>query len=179
MKTVELYARVRWAVLVEEMSRRAEAREFGLARKTVGKMLEYSAPPGYQRQKPVKRPKLSSTDHTAKESSAGYQLADRLAQAELGWIERLGKHLLRVRKMAEPAIRDWFEHDRLISGPRQFIEADHIRRVARRPCLRGIRRPREHRPPRRTPAGVPRPQLTTALRMLSSGPFCVRCLGAC
>jgi transposase len=52
---VELYAKVRRAVLVEGMSRRAAAREFGLARKTVSKMLEYSAPPGYQRQKPVLR----------------------------------------------------------------------------------------------------------------------------
>jgi len=55
---VELYARVRRAVLVEGMSRRAAAQEFGLARKTVGKMLEYSLPPGYQRRKPIKRPKL-------------------------------------------------------------------------------------------------------------------------
>ena len=55
---MELYARVRRAVLVDGMSRRAAAREFGLARKTVSKMLEYSAPPGYQRQKPVRRPKL-------------------------------------------------------------------------------------------------------------------------
>ena len=44
---MEIYARVRRAVLVEGVSRRAAAREFGLARKTVGKMLEYSAPPGY------------------------------------------------------------------------------------------------------------------------------------
>ena len=58
MKTVELYARVRRAVLVEGRSQRVVAREFGLARKTVRKMLEYSAPPGYQRQKPVRRPKL-------------------------------------------------------------------------------------------------------------------------
>jgi transposase len=58
MKTVELYARVRRAVLVDGMSRRAAAREFGLARKTVRKMLEYSLPPGYQRQRPVRRPKL-------------------------------------------------------------------------------------------------------------------------
>jgi hypothetical protein len=58
MKTVEIYARVRRAVLVEGTSRRAAAREFGLARKTVSKMLEYSLPPGYQRKKPVRRPKL-------------------------------------------------------------------------------------------------------------------------
>ena len=55
---MELYARVRRAVLVEGKSRRAVAREFGLARKTIGKMLEYSLPPGYRRQKPVRRPKL-------------------------------------------------------------------------------------------------------------------------
>jgi len=58
MYTVELYARVRRAVLVEGRSQRMVGREFGLARKTVRKMLEYSAPPGYQRQKPVRRPKL-------------------------------------------------------------------------------------------------------------------------
>jgi transposase len=58
MYTVELYARVRRAVLVEGRSRRAVAREFGLARKTVEKMLEYSLPPGYRRRKPVRRPKL-------------------------------------------------------------------------------------------------------------------------
>jgi transposase len=34
------------------------AREFGLARKTVNKMLCYSVPPGYQRTKPIHRPKL-------------------------------------------------------------------------------------------------------------------------
>jgi transposase len=34
------------------------AREFGLARKTIGKMLAYSLPPGYRRLKPILRPKL-------------------------------------------------------------------------------------------------------------------------
>src|SRR5271156_2758335 len=58
MYTVELYARVRRAVHVEGRSQREVAREVGLARKTVRKMLEYPAPPGYQRQKPVRRPKL-------------------------------------------------------------------------------------------------------------------------
>jgi len=55
---VELYARVQRAVLVDGQSQRTVARESGLARKTVRKMLEYSAPPGYQRLKPVRRPKL-------------------------------------------------------------------------------------------------------------------------
>jgi transposase len=34
------------------------AREFGLSRETVRKMLAYAVPPGYQRQQPIKRPKL-------------------------------------------------------------------------------------------------------------------------
>jgi transposase len=55
---VELYGRVRRAVLVEGRSQRAVAREFGLSRESVGKMLRYSVPPGYQRQQAVKRPKL-------------------------------------------------------------------------------------------------------------------------
>jgi len=55
---VELYARVRRAVQVDGRSQREVAREFGLARKTVRKMLAYPAPPGYQRLKPVRRPML-------------------------------------------------------------------------------------------------------------------------
>ena len=55
---VEVYARVRRAVQVEGMSMRQAAREFGLSRKTIRKMLAYSVPPGYARKKPVLRPKL-------------------------------------------------------------------------------------------------------------------------
>ena len=56
MYKVELYGRVRRAVLVEGRSQRAVAREFGLSRESVGKMLRYSVSPGYQRQQAVKRP---------------------------------------------------------------------------------------------------------------------------
>jgi len=55
---VEIYGRVRRAVLVEGRSQREVAREFGLSRTTVQKMLRYAVPPGYQRQQPIKRPKL-------------------------------------------------------------------------------------------------------------------------
>ena len=55
---VEVYARVRRAVQVDGMSIRQAAREFGLARKTIRKMMQFSLPPGYARKKPVLRPKL-------------------------------------------------------------------------------------------------------------------------
>lgn len=57
---MELYARVRRAVVVDKMSEREAAKEFGLARETVRKMLRYSVPPGYRRQQPVRRPKLDA-----------------------------------------------------------------------------------------------------------------------
>jgi transposase len=55
---VEVYARIRRAVQVDGMSIRQAAREFGLARKTIRKMLQFSLPPGYERKTPVARPKL-------------------------------------------------------------------------------------------------------------------------
>ena len=58
MYRVEMYARVRPACMVEGMGIREAAREFGLHRDTVRKMLRYSVPSGYRRSKPVRRPKL-------------------------------------------------------------------------------------------------------------------------
>jgi len=58
MKRVELYGRVRHAVIIQGMSRREAARAFGIDRRTVDKMLVFSVPPGYRRSKPVRRPKL-------------------------------------------------------------------------------------------------------------------------
>ncbi len=55
---MELYGRVRRAGRVEGQRQRAAAREFGLSRETVRKVLQYAVPPGYQRQQPIKRPKL-------------------------------------------------------------------------------------------------------------------------
>ena len=58
MKAVEIYARVRHAVLVEGISERAAAERFGINARTVSKMLKFSVPPGYVRTKPPFRPKL-------------------------------------------------------------------------------------------------------------------------
>ena len=58
MKRVELYARVRHAVMIEGLSQREAARRFGIDPRMVKKMLRYSVPPGYVRRRPPVRPKL-------------------------------------------------------------------------------------------------------------------------
>ena len=60
MYGVELYRDVRLAVVDEGLSHREAARRFGIDRRTVKKMLSYSAPPGYRRSKPAPRPKLAA-----------------------------------------------------------------------------------------------------------------------
>jgi transposase len=55
---VEIYRRVRIAHFKEGKSRRQIARDFGLSRDSVSKMLAYASPPGYRRTAPIKRPKL-------------------------------------------------------------------------------------------------------------------------
>src|SRR5947207_10859935 len=56
MFTVELYARIRRAVMVEGLSRREAAKWFGVHRNTVTKMLSFSVPPGYRRrERPASR----------------------------------------------------------------------------------------------------------------------------
>ena len=53
MYKVDVYLRVRRAVMVEEMSVREASRVFGLHQNTARKMLAYSVPPGYRRQAPT------------------------------------------------------------------------------------------------------------------------------
>ena len=58
MYRVDVYLRVRRAVMVEGMSIREASQVFGLHRDTVRKMLAYSVPPGYRRHSQPRRPKL-------------------------------------------------------------------------------------------------------------------------
>lgn len=59
MYSVELYAKVRRAVMIEKMSERQAAPLFGVHRGTVRKMCRYAIPPGYQRIKLPISPKLA------------------------------------------------------------------------------------------------------------------------
>ena len=55
---MDLYAKVRRAVMVENVSERGAAKRFGISRKTVSKMMSHAVPPGYQRKEPPVSPKL-------------------------------------------------------------------------------------------------------------------------
>ena len=81
MYQVEVYLRVRRAVMVEGMSIREASRVFGLHRDTVRKMTAYSVPPGYRRQNPPRRPQL--------EPFTG--VIDRILEDDLG-IPRKQRH---------------------------------------------------------------------------------------
>ncbi len=55
---MELYLKVRRAHFHDGLSGRSIARDFGISRDSVAKMLAYSEPPGYRRSAAIKRPKL-------------------------------------------------------------------------------------------------------------------------
>jgi len=60
MKDVDDYLKVRYAVQIEGLSKRAAARRFGIDPRTVDKMMKFSVPRGYVRSKPPVRPKLDA-----------------------------------------------------------------------------------------------------------------------
>jgi transposase len=60
MFDVDDYLKVRYAVQIEGLSKRAAARRFGIDPKTVDKMMRFSVPPGYIRSKPPVCPKLDA-----------------------------------------------------------------------------------------------------------------------
>jgi len=63
------------------MSSREAARQFGISRETVSKMLKFSEPPGYRRTATTKRPKLDGFTHIID----GYIEGDKSEVVPLGW----------------------------------------------------------------------------------------------
>ncbi len=57
-RDVVQWPRIRRRVLTGGVPQRQIERETGIARETVRKMIQFSAPPGYRREKPLQRPKL-------------------------------------------------------------------------------------------------------------------------
>lgn len=60
MYKVEIYEKVRRSYTQGGKSQRQLARELGINRRSIQRMLKHSSPPGYQRTLPIPKPKLSS-----------------------------------------------------------------------------------------------------------------------
>ena len=91
MYGMDHYSIIRREVIREGKSQRAVSRELGYSRGMVSKALENALPPGYQRKKPVKRPKIDKVRH----------IID-------AWLE---EDMLRHRKQRHTAVKI---HERLV-----------------------------------------------------------------
>jgi len=141
MFTVELYAAIRRAVMVEGLSRREAAWRFGVHRNTITKMLQYSVPPGYRRrERPVSKKlgpymawidKILESDRSVhkKQRHTAQRIFERLRDEEGfsgGYTivrEYVARALLRSREMFIPlshrpgqAQADFGEADAYIAG---------------------------------------------------------------
>jgi transposase len=115
MKGVELYAKVRFAVRIEGISRREAARRFGIDPRTVAKMLSFSVPPGYRRNRPPARPKLDPF----------VGIIDRILEEDKG---RLGKQRHTSKRIFE-RLRDEHGYGGGLTIVKDYVLAQRQREV--------------------------------------------------
>src|SRR4030088_819533 len=114
---------MRGGVVSEKIGDRGAARQFGLARETVRKMLRYSVPPGYRRQQPVRRPQLDAwgwnIDQILEEDKKGgkkqrhtaKRIFDRLREEHgYGGGYTIVKDYVRLRKLSQREMFVPLEH---------------------------------------------------------------------
>ena len=120
MYGVELYAAVRLAVVDEGLSHHEAGRRFGIDRRTVKKMLSYSAPPGYRRTKPVKREYIQvlRLHEDFPERQVAAAVRDAVKRRLIGF--DAVKHLLLARIERRPVHLDLSRYPHL---PRPFVAA--------------------------------------------------------
>jgi hypothetical protein len=75
-RNVTQWTRIRRRALTGSVSQKQIARETGISRQTIRKMIEFPIPPGYRREKPVNRPTLGPClgliDHMVGRSLVAY-----------------------------------------------------------------------------------------------------------
>ena len=108
---MELYRNVRLAHS-EGMSQRELARHFNISRDSVRKMLSFSTPPRYRREKPVKRPKL-----------------DGFTEIIDGWLEE-DKKVLRKQRHTAKRIHERLQAEHKFTGGYTIIK-DYVRAYRR------------------------------------------------
>ena len=117
MKRVELYGRVRHAVMIEGLSQREAARCFGIDPRTVRKMLSYSVPPGYVRTRPPVRPKLDpfigiidrileeDKDRPKKQRHTSKRIAGTTCRLRRGALETSGRQVQTIHESVDETDR--------------------------------------------------------------------------
>ena len=188
MYAVDLYGRVRRACHVDGMSKSVAWRLvcFGIDRKTVGKILKHSVPPGYRRSKPPARPKLDpfiaiidqilEDDQKPAEEAAAYGEADLRAACatSTGSPAADDRHRLRAGEEAPDArgVRAAVAPARSCAGGfwrgarrdrRGQAQAALLRDVACRIRMPSSSRPIRPRRPRRSAMGMSRPSPSSAV----------------
>ena len=155
MYQVDVYLRIRRAVMVDGMSIREVSRVFGLHRDTVRKILAYSAPPGYRRQTPPRRPNPSTSSGgalhrrhrpnpgrrpQASQEAAPHSPADLPAAQGRAWVRRPVHHSQGLRKGAPPPVAGDVRPSVSSAGPRPVRlwrgPGDHRRGGTESPLLR-------------------------------------------
>ena len=122
---MELYRVVRLAVFRDGMSQREAARQFGLDRGTVKKMLEHSSPPGYRRSEP--RPRSRMDAHAS--------FVDEILRADLEMPKKQRHTIQRIyqRLVAERGFEGGYTTVRDFVAPRRLALKEVFVPLAHRP----------------------------------------------
>ena len=139
MYGVDLYGRVRLAVLGQGISQQEAARRFGMDRGTVSKMVAHSVPSGYRRPVAPRRPKL--------DAHSGF--IDQIRHDDIG-APKKQRHTIQ-------RIYDRLREDRGFGGGYENIRSA-------RHCPAGFSKILFNRAPRRTPAAWIRLVITSLNR---------------
>lgn len=116
-RDVVQWTRIRRRVLTGGVPLRQIERETGIARTTVRKMIQFSAPPGYRREKPLQRPKLGPW----------LGVIDQI-------VEEDGSQPTKQRHSAKE-IWEWLKEERGFTGGFTIVK-DYVREVRRRAATR-------------------------------------------
>jgi hypothetical protein len=101
MFTVELYAGIRRAVMIDGLSRREAAKRFGVHRNTITKMLQFSVPPGYRRrERPASKklgPYMAWIDKVLEDDRSVHKKPHGAVTVHLPWVRQVPGGSLAVR----------------------------------------------------------------------------------
>ena len=113
MYKVDIYAKVRRAVMVEGISQREVARRYGLDRKTVAKAVAFSIPPGYRRKEAP----------TARKLGPFVGIINQILEADRSVLKKQRHTAQRIFDR----LRDEYGYSGGYTAVREFVAREHVR----------------------------------------------------